>query len=535
MKKTLKINNSPRRIALTAVSIALSGVIVATPISSVSAAPKKPAKPAAIRIVPPTAPAPAIEPLITQEAFDSEKSDAEQRGGRNLANADIMNDGVLSESFLNLRSRIIGGPVYENGKASTHSYAGIKTADDLYQFLSWINDDSNYNKLSDDAKFAAAQMTPLLAFQGFYNRAMKLVESEPIAHSMVVTTLRTFASGVIVYFPTEQWTAGLKYLVMPSSTMGGDITTEIDFHRFLERELVPAVIKMKNRLEALNFKKQNIYFDNQVMYGTASFFSDRDRYIRIGEAERRATLSGVYYVLSGLESLNAYNLNGIFESIEKIGKNYGWNALSYDPGKSTSKKRFEILREISEKRGLFELRPGGEGWMKASFSSLQYAVANTAWSWAEIKGRSKEKDSGNSLFDPRAFMSFSRMIGAGINNMEYIVGTNKGESSVRSAVVSLDSTPVNLSAFFNDPPKNLTKLMPTQFDESPYVNYAQINGKKREWHNFLNGRPTGWDLREFQKCFPNVKSSNDVTRVARIMAQSWGGWLLGIPMSALVL
>lgn len=528
MKKTLKPTSS--KFLLSCATVAL----IAAPFVSASAAPKPGAKVAAMRIVPPTGPAPEVAPAITQEAFNAEKEEAEQRGGRSIASLDVINDGVLSDSFLNLRNRVVGGPQIENGKASGKSFGGIKTADDLTQFLKFVNDDANYNQMAPDAQFAAAQMAPLLVFQGFFNRAIQLVESEPIAHSLVVTSLRTFASGVMVYFPTEQWTAGLKFLVVPSDSMGGDISTEIAFHRFLESELVPATIKMKDRLEKLNFKKQQIYFDNKIMYGTAAFFSDRDRYFRIGEAERRAVLAGAYYTLSGLESLNAYNLNGVFESMEKIGKNYGWNALSYDPNKSTSKKRFEILREISRKRGLFELRPGAEGWMKASFSMLQHAVANTAWSWAELKGRSKD-NSGGALLDPRTFMAFNRMIGSGISNMEYIVGNGKGEGSITSAVVVSDSIPVNLSAFFKDPPKNLTNLMPTQFDESPYTNYAKVKGKSREWHNFLNGRPTGWDITEYRKCFPSVRDSNDVVRVARILAQSWGGWLLGIPMSALVL
>jgi hypothetical protein len=495
-----------------------------------------------------TGPAPALSPEISAQAFDKALGEASARGKRTVAAADKISDQALSDSFKTLRNRIIGGPTIVNGKEVEPGFAGVKSADDLQAVLKDLNDDSFYAKLSPDAQFAAAQMAPLLAFRGFFNRTIELITPTPVAHMATVAALRALGSGVVVYFPTAQWQAGIEYLTVPSNDMGPLIKTEDDVHAFLEQTLIPAVVKMKDRLDALSFSAKPVYFDNKVFYGSANFFSDRDQYVRIGEAERRAVLANAYYALSGLESLNAYYLKGLFKTVDVISDDYGYHSyFSFNPEATTAKKRVAEVRKVAASDGFLSLRDGGKAWMLAAYNSLTGAVVNNALSYRELREHQNDTETNGNLMDPRSFAAGSRMIGSGLGNLRYIVTGNGKAGRVQSAVVSNEGRVVSLQKFYENPPTSLTNLMPqpnlktgqTGFDESAYdqTKTVTIDGKEtsRTWHNFLSGRPNAWPLAEYQKVFPDIQTNEDVPNTARIMSQSWGGWLLGVPMSALVL
>jgi hypothetical protein len=482
---------------------------------------------------------PAADAEITSAEFDKAIKDADARANRTVAASDMITDQALTDQFKDLRSRFIGGPSYKNGKEGEPTQKGIKTPAELHTFLQDINNDAYYNALSPDAQFLAAQMAPLIAFHGFFNRAMDLMEPTPITHMASVVGLRTFASGVMVYFPTDQWKVGMEYITMPSSDMGTLIKDEDDLHLFMQNELIPAIAKMKDRIKALNFASKPIYFDNRFFYGTASFFSDRDQYFRIGEAERLTVLANSFYILSGLESLNAYNLQGLFGAMDQISKDFGFSTVLFNPEGTTARKRFSVLENMSKRTNLFHIRPDGDTWMRRSYQSLNQAVYNNTIAFRELKKYPDDKDSSLNFMDPRTFMSSFPRMGAGLRNMRIIVtGGNEKDPIVQSAVINSDGRHITLKNFFYNPPQTLTTLMPTAFDSTPYNPKSTIlyEGKIRPWHNFLAGRPTAWNITEYKKIFPNeVNNSEDVKSTARVMAQAWGGWLLGVPMSALVL
>lgn len=501
------------------------------------------------------APAPHKKPTVTQagtppdsgapmtsEEFDKAVKDAQTRGARGTANVDVGLESALSDSFRNLRNEIIGGSKFADGKETGEKFAGITTPAQLHDLLKRLNDDAYYNNLSPDAQYAAAQMAPFIAMRAIFNRAMPLIEPSPFSHLESVTALRAMAAGVMVYLPTKQWEAGIQYMVVPANDMGADIPNENALHNYLEKELIQVIATMAKRLEKLNFAAKPIYFDNKVFYGTADFTNQQDRYVRIGEPERRVALANAYATLSNLESLNAYNLNGFFKAVDSLAKNAGLaSVMGFNPDRTTSKKRFAIIRGINQSEGLFNLRPGGNAWMMAAYTSLTKSVANGIIAWKELRARANDSGSMNSesnaygvAMDPRAVMGADRLLTIAAANLSYTV-TGKGKEPLRSAVVSSEGRQISLYNFFSNPPNSLVDLMPNKFDESPYTQTAQINGKNRPYHNYLAGRPVGWPIQEYQKIFPDVKTSADIPFTARVLSQSWGGWVLGIPMSAVLL
>jgi len=479
---------------------------------------------------------------MTYEEFEKAVKDAQTRGARGTANVDVALESALSDSFRNLRNEIIGGPKFADGKETGEKFPGITTPTQLHDLLKRLNDDNYYNKLSPDAQFAAAQMTPFIAMRAIFNRAMRLIEPSPFSHLQSVTALRAMATGVMVYLPTKQWEAGIQYMVVPSDDMGKDIADENALHRYFEEELVQVLAKMATRLEQLNFASKPIYFDNKVFYGTAEFTNQQDRYVRLGEPERRLALANAYATLSNLESLNAYNLNGFFKAVDALAKNAGLaSALGFNPDRTTSKKRFSIIRGINNSDGLFNLRPGGNVWMVNAYTNFTKSVTNGILAWKELRARANDSSSVNSAsnaygvaLDPRAVLGADRVLAITSSNLGYIV-TGKGKERLGSAVVNSEGRQISLYNFFGNPPKSLIDLMPDKFDETPYNQTAQINGKARTWHNYLAGRPVGWPVQEYQKIFPEVRTSADIPFTARVLSQSWGGWVLGIPMSSVLL
>lgn len=479
---------------------------------------------------------------MTADEFENAVKAAQARGARSTANVDVSLESALSDSFRNLRNEIIGGPKVVDGKETGDKFAGISTPAQLHDLLKRLNNDAYYNSLSPDAQFAAAQMAPFISMHALFNRAQPLIEPSPFSHLETVTALRAMATSVMVYLPTKQWEAGMQYMVLPATDMGGDIASENALHDYLEKELIPNLAKMTTRLKALSFASKPVYFDNKVFYGSAEFTSQQDRYVRISEPERLLALASGYSAMANLESLNAYNLNGLFKAVDSIAKNTGFaSMLGYSPERTTSQKRFSIIRNINASEGLFNLRPGGGVWMDAAYVNLTNAVASGIIAWKELRARTNDNSSMNSeanaygiVLDPRAVMGADRVLTFSASNMSYTV-TGKANERIRSAVVSSEGRQVSLYNFYHHPPDSLVNLMPNKFDTSAYNQTMQINGKSRAWHNYLAGRPTGWPIQEYQKIFPDVRTSDDIPFTARVLSQSWGGWMLGIPLSTVIL
>ena len=84
-----------------------------------------------------------------------------------------------------------------------------------------------------DAKLVAAQMALIMPFRGFLYRARPLVEDHKLAHSFVLTMIRNMSVGINVFLPTDQWSAGLKFVADPYHGIKQDIKNDQDFYNFL--------------------------------------------------------------------------------------------------------------------------------------------------------------------------------------------------------------------------------------------------------------------------------------------------------------
>jgi hypothetical protein len=482
---------------------------------------------------------PTTEPMGAQtppNASEVSKNleEAEARGNRTVAAAEF-SDSSLSESFKS--------EIRKRANAAT-------TPDKLIELLNFVNDDAKYAKLAPDAQFAAAQLAPMIVFNGIVNRMYELVEPNKIVHMSVVSSLRSLGAGVMAYSSTPKESAAvLQFLTVPRDSMKAPIDTEEKFHAFLETELAPALEKAKNRIYVMNFKTAPVYFDTQLFTGSENYSNDQDRYIRMGEAERQAAVANLFYSISSIQSLTAYNLSGLFGALDEMSTKFGLNTVLYRPENTMDHARFDILRRWNKKSGLFNLRPGGQKWMNDAYQNLENSVAASTFAWAEVRNHLNDNSMVGNLIDSRSASPITRMMQTGLNHLSYIAfqddqytaidrTTKKHIGGLMNAVVAGDVLKVNLANFYHAAPANLTELFPTEFNKSPYVVTGSYKGKSRTYRDFLAGRATAWDVTEYNKLFGDKDhkiESKDIPTIGRELSQTWGGWFIGVPLNSLIL
>ena len=347
-----------------------------------------------------------------------------------------------------------------------------------------------------DSKLLAAQLLVLKSFKGFITRAKDIFDTPSgnaqFARMSAITMLRFMAAGIDVYLPTEQWSAAFDYIVQPfypkPSTRFGRgskakkkcqrdwnercyIYDAAAFQIWLREALLPRLEDLHTVLIEGNYQKP-VYWDNKLLYGTANFISHKDRYLRLGEAERLLMLAAVQATQSSILGLNAYNLTGIFETLDTIAKKYGFEQ-SFRGRSGTAKDRFEAIKS---ERDLFSFKSDQDAtarqYMKLSYDRLRSSLQSAYKAWKILDSTESDSVSAKNLIDPRLVAPFGRIFNTAWPNMFGMMGINLGadlnfeeveSGEVLSAVVAGEKVRVNLKRFFYDPPQSLTMFMPTHF------------------------------------------------------------------------
>ncbi len=484
--------------------------------------------------------------LTTEEYEDAKVKMHKVSKERSVAESDrIDEESALSEDYKNLRNQIIGGPKYVDNKKTSENYQEVKEPSDLEKIVQFCDNDTNYYKLSADAKFLAAQIAMLKPYKSIIYRARPFVKSAKITHSVIVTALRFTAAGVNAFFPTPQWRAGFKFLTQPSEGMGRSLANDSDFYRFVWSEVEPAVRKFRVRIFDLTFmgadpsgaisrenknklRTENFWWDNKILYKTANFVEDNDRFLKIGAVERVGLLTAAELTLSALHSSLAYTWTGMFDVAESFSKTYGWDAIGLDFTRvidgATAKKRVSMIKAHPK---FLILRENGKSYMATAHSFLKSANEFSNIGWAQINDNQHDQNTFRNLIDARGFLPFNRIINNSMMTFDNVLG-NKG---VQSSLIAGEQVSMNFDAFFSDPPADMKQFLPTDFNKEKYV---EVKGGI-EFHNYYAEAPEAWDYRLYQKYFPTATDKQGVRNAARILNQTWGGWVLGFPVGAMLL
>lgn len=494
---------------------------------------------------------------------------------------DVLDENaILSEDLRDLRNRIIGGPKFSKDAVDKGTdYPGVRTADELAAVIAFAQD--NYEKLQPDAKLLAIYLSALEPFRGLTVRLYPLFEKNkefkqvPVAHAAAVTALRLTATGLNVFLPTPQWKAGFSYLTEPYVAMGEDIRTEAEFKNYVRTKVDPSVALVSRRLKALINKSKDtkIYVDTRVLNQTANFAHEKDRFFLLGQAELRLLLSNSLLLQSGIQSALAYKWEGLLKATDSLANVYGFqNWMSVDG--ATAEGRTKVLAKFKGK--LFVAAEHNRLHMASSYLYLIESIREAKLAWSALNEKNRLNDFSN-LIDPRVVVPFNRPIQSSFQTLESIIPSDdqmkqigmaiKSQSAkdldqftkvalIESAAVRGETIKVDVQKFFlSQPPSDLMDFLPgvspgtssavspAAFEQGPKLflptekgaehQLARLTGK--EYRNFRRGSPIAWNLNAFNPYFPDVKDSKGVQDAARILSQVWGGWLLGIPLSAVIL
>ena len=452
-------------------------------------------------------------PSMTQGDSDKLEAQARERSKRRvIASVDIAGEDLLSKEY----------------KAFRKTFLAIKSSSEIDGLLK--NLDAHYATSPDDLKFAAVQLVPLLAFRSIVYRMVPLAEQAKVTQSMLLTMVKQMSSGMHVYLPTDQWAAGFAYVTEPSDLAQTRFKSEADLQLALASEVLPQLTNSAKRLRELNFSRASVVTDSQLMYGTASFSDNMNRYRQVGEAERYGEIANIHLGISWISMFCAYNLDHMFELSQDLGRLYGVDGFEFWKGVegAPASRRAEILSD-PKYASFLTLSKYGTDWTQTSLKHLKQAVLYSNVVWMETKGRPASE---SSALDPAFINPAGKQIDLTLPSVKAMIA---GKAQITSAITG-EKMDIDLPAFYNNPPQDLKALLPNHFDESPLLNSKSLktaDGSTQtvQYHNYLSGRATGWNVAAYQKFFPDVKSSADIARSAKILSQTWGGGISGITLA----
>jgi len=465
-------------------------------------------------------------PTLTEDEYQKIIADGKKfEASRKVANVDRIDYATaVADDFKNLTSDFVGGSKWKDQKEVPNSKeSGMHTNADLAKEIDIL--EAKYPILSPAAQIVTAQLIALKPFRGMVYRLRPLVEAQhtPFIHGMIIAFIRSVNAGVNNLFPSDQWKVGFDYLTQPYPNMGAQITTEQELNAYLGTHVIHEFVTLFNRVKGINLDTP-VYMDNRLLWGTAHFVADQDQFVLFGNSEKLSYLSNVSFAISGLGASLAYNWLGMFETTQKFWMVYGFNTALSNPDNMTAEQRVSVIRKNSD---LFTLLPGGEKITKAAKKWYKIGLSYGKQSWGKVQDA--QKDSAQpTVMDARGFLPFVRIINTSFTNVDEIV-SGKG---VSSSLVNGEVVAVNFDLFFDQPPKDFKDFLPTKFDQGAYSVVEPVTGIK--YRNYSRGNPTAWNYAAYQIYFPGVKDAHGVRNAARVMSQSWGSTLLGLPLSTMM-
>lgn len=439
---------------------------------------------------------------------------------RKIASAQTFSESDLSADFKNLRTE----------------WLKVNNPDQLEALLKKSYD--NYAAYSDDTKYFLTQAHLALPLRGIVWRLRPLFEKggaflgNKSTHVSAVQILRAVASTVEMALPTDQAEATFRYFTEPSTDMtsASQFKSVAQFQNFLSSEMAKKLMESITRLNVIASKNaDNIFvWDNKMIFGTGTFRDDIQRYAGHGIAEMHLSLAGYYRSLHGILVFSAYNQDLMLQVSKKISGHFGQDSMSVF-GKEkedlglTDQERVAVIKEFTGK-GYLSLKdtptnPYGSSMMKQAYNALSNYVYHAKMGYQALQG----KDANPSMaLNPIHFSVESQShLQSGISNMEAVV---KGQTEVRDPVTG-KSVVVNLPEFYKNPPKSLSGLMATEFEQGENEKSIKAkNGETLKVRNYYKGRSIGWNNDAWKAYVPSAagQPSNYMAEARRIIRYSRG-------------
>jgi hypothetical protein len=453
---------------------------------------------------------------LSEKEFTAFKVAASQRAKRDPARNLEANESMLSPSFKKLRAE----------------FFKIKNKDDLHGFI--LRADAKYDELDPDAQLFVASLVPLKAFRAYVLKVRPLAEQAKVLHSMLLTRVQQLAVAQEILLPTDQWKAGFEYITQPYDgiDVGAYIKTEYALQKFFIEEVAPEIRRATTRIRRINFSAP-FAWDNQMLYGTASFVDNRDRFRLVGKAEQANILARYHTTLSQIAFVASYRLTNGVKLASDLGRLVGVDG--FGPEGVTGLTAEKRSRAFQKYKAYGTRYSTAEPWMALSLTHLKESVRWIRIWWNEIENRPANR---NFVFNAVLFREMDREIGLSLDNIEALVN---GKAQIRSNITG-ETLLVDLPSLYTNPPADLKVFLPNQFRSGPQAlsmtvkNPSGEGTQKVSYRDYGIGQATQWNVPAYTNSFlPEAKSSEDIKRSLRILSQSWGAWFVALPFSGFIL
>lgn len=424
----------------------------------------------------------------------------------------------------------------------------IKTPADFAKLLEEL--DTNYDTYPEDVKLLVARISPLRKMGGFFWRVLPMLNHARMAQEVGSGALRAVYAQMAIKFPDNVDKVVFQYLTQPQEGLLEQFASERDLQVFAHLSLYPALKTSIKRIEKLNLTDKPVVFDARLRFGEDSFpGSSTNRFHLVGEAERFTMLSRLHRRLFMIAVFVSYDLDGLMKYRAAIGKKMGvdvaglqeLNPMSSYFGGAQAEiaglTRETRVKMMSKYPSLYTLRSANEP-ASTSFGKRAMILAynhfrmhvlylTNAWQVLQKSGRA-----GNSVLDPEFFESRKEQIDEAMSVAVKLVPKDVSEAYPIHSNRLGKIVHVNIRNFFYNPPTDLKKLLPTEFDKGDsradkngWIK-AEVDHKPVIFRDYSKGRATGWNVAEYKKVFPDVRSPEDVATVERTLNSTLNGRLI---------
>ena len=431
--------------------------------------------------------------------------------------------------------------------------------DASYKTIDAEQGSAQYSGADRDYRYFAAQILPFRCLKGITYRFTPLAESSGVVDSRLVSMMYQLSEEIQIFapktsdLPTDEQRAAssenkehnlsqavFDYMTQPYE--GAVLFSEgYELQQHLMNSCYGELDKAASRIEKIDLS-QPIVWDNKMFYGIGVFPDDLDRYKLIGEGERHLSLAMKHMGMHSIAFFRSYSINDYFKLQTELSRLFVNDAFQEGVLNVFNNSGFRSIEGVDQKKrsdlinsykSTFIRYDEGATTMQLAYGHLSRAVQELNLTWDEVKDKPQNS---SRVLDPAFFAGFRRGNDATFQNWARL--TSGSAVPMHSRVTDRVVT-VNLKNFYYNPPKDLKKLLPTQFDgEQPrfkphsnkvYVwdasamKNADAPSKYQEYRNFSYHQAKEWDLATYKLLFPELKSSSEIPDAIRTFTQARGG------------
>lgn len=485
------------------------------------------------------------------------------------------------------------------------AFERIKTAEDLERFLKEQDELYSTGGASLAAQFLRANLSLLRPWRSIIfkvspvydqdyvfnfknsNQVLKSFSGGVYVPSRVITNwavghIRSLATVMSIYLPTDQWDAGFDYLVSPrnpasikaaagegaadpNSISNDHLYFIADLQKYLIEFVAPSVRTAILRLNEISdaVGDQYLLLDNRILYMSQQGYAEGvDQYKLISQPEILQAIAVLEYGLHALYTFCAYDFNQMPRYFAEVGKVKGLGGFLpwVQPGGTDEDKVEGVLREKNKVemdiksffgiKGKYEkfmtLHPMGKQSLQEAFRRLRYSVKARALAWEIAKKRRitnnphimtrwerlspYQRQIDHKIANAIAMTYPTQPTGTDVNSLnpefsEGDLGLLRSTPTAFKSAISSEIVKIKLAKFYLDPVKDLKKLMPIGYKDGE--KWLMPYGEQFRYRNFYYKQADQWDGIWGQYVDLGGKGDPaDVQQATRIVRQSWGGHAL---------